>query len=131
MALAIWIAALVDRPFRYFSGDTLLWIVGILVAATVAAMVFRLARGASLADIHPSRILDAWFLVRFAAMPATFLLFVLWLIASAAGLAFAGTLGEAAMITVLFGLAAILLTSTIADTAAAIRGPGRAPPSDG
>ena len=130
MVLAVWIAAQVEKPFRYLGAGALIWIVGVLVAATVLAMIFRLVRGASLADIHPSRILSAWFLVRFAVIPATFLLVLFWLIASAAGLGFAGTLGEAAMMTVLCGTAAILLTSAVADAAAAIKGPRREPPSD-
>lgn len=130
MVLAVWVAALVEKPFRYLGDWGFVWTVGVLVAAAILAMIFRLVRGASLADIHPGWILGAWFLVRFAVIPATFLLALFWLIASAVGLGFAGTLGEAAMMTLLYGTGAILLTSAVADAAAGIRGPRRAPSSD-
>lgn len=131
MVLAVVTAALMEKPFRFLSDWGFVWVVGALVTATILAMVFRLVRRASLADVPPGWILGAWFLVRFAFMPATFLLALFWLIASAAGLWFAGTLGEGVMLTLLYGLVAILLTSILADVAAGIRGPGRAPPSDG
>lgn len=130
MALAIWAATRIDNAFRYLGNPLFLQIfIGLFVAALLG-WVIRLFRRASLADIHPGLILDLWFLVRFTVIPATFLLSLFWGLAWLLGLGIAHTLGEAVLLTLLHGTAAILLTAAVADLAAAIRGPGRDPPSD-
>ena len=130
MVLAIWIAARIDNVFHYLGSTLFIQVYIGLFAAALASWIIRSVRRASLADIHPSPILDAWFLARFTVMPAVFLLGLMWLLAWALGLGFSRTLGEAVLLTVMHGSAAILLTSAVADLAAALRGPGREPPAD-
>lgn len=130
MVLAIWIATRIDNVFHYLGSPLFVRLFIGLFAAALVSWIIRCVRRASLADIHPSPILDAWFLARFTVMPAVFLLGLLWLLAWALGLGFAQTVGEAVLLTVMHGAAAILLTSAVADLAAALRGPGRAPPAD-
>ncbi len=130
MALAIWIATCVDAV-KYLGSRLFLYIVIGAFAAALLCGFIRFLRRASLADIYPSLILDAWFLVRFIFIPAVFVLAIFWLLAWVLGLGFTGALGEATMLTLLHGTLAILLTSAAADLAAAIKGPGRAPPGGG
>lgn len=129
MALSIWAATRIDNAFRFLSNGPFLQIFIGLFAVALICWIARSVRRATLADIHPGLVLDLWFLVRFTVIPALFLLGLFWLLAWALGLGFTHTLGEAVLLTLLPGTAAILLTSAIADLAAAIRGPGRAPPS--
>jgi len=131
MVLAIWVAALVEHLIGHLSNGAVLWTFAILLGCGLLAMVIRIVRGGSLADLGPGWVLSAWFLVRFAAIPATFLLALFWLVASVIGLEAAGTLGEATLLTLLFAAAMIMLTSAMVDLAAAIKGPGQSPPSDG
>ena len=130
MVLAIFAATRIDNAFRYLGNPLFLQIFVGLFAAAFICWIARLVRRASLADIHPGPILDAWFLVRFTVIPATFLLGLAWGLAWMLGLGVAHTLGEAVLLTLLHGTAAILLTAAIADLAAAIKGPGREPPSE-
>lgn len=129
MALAIWIAARVGHAIEFLrSWPFSLVVVGLFAAASVCIVV-RVARRASLADLRPGAILYAWFLVRFTFLPAMALLALFWLIAWALGLGVAVTLGNAARLTVMIGIALILLTSILADLALVMKGPGREPPS--
>jgi hypothetical protein len=128
MVLAIWIAARVGQ----FVPDqlTFLWIFGGTVVAVIVARIICLARRASLADIVGGRIMGLWFLARFVFVPAAFLLGLFTLIARLANLGVTNTLLLATLYVAAYGAQAILVTSILADLAAAIRGPDRAPPAD-
>lgn len=125
IAVAIWIGATVEHI--HFN----LWLLGGLAIATILAAILRLARRASLASLRGSPILALWLATRFLLTPALFLLGLAWLVCWAFGLTAAPALLNALTLTAVWGGAAILVTSILADVAAAIKGPGRAPPSDG
>ena len=131
MVLAIWGATLTPRLTMYSGTETWIWITAGLFAAAMIAMFARWRRGATLAVLAGTPALNVFLLVRFALAPANFLLLVFALAATALRLDFSTTLWLAWMYTCLYGLQALLLTSIAAETMAAIRGPGRAPPSDG
>ena len=124
MALAIWIGASVEHI--HFN----LWLLGGLFGAAVLAAILRIARRASLASLRGSPILALWLATRFLLTPALFLIALAWLVCWVFGLAAEPALLKALTLAAVYGGAAILVTSVLADLTAAIKGPGRAPPSD-
>ena len=129
MALAIWLAARSTRISFYVEIDTFFWITLGLFVGAFLAMFFRWRRRASLADIAGTPILDAFLLVRFVLAPAGFLLLIFSLLASMIGLDFSATLWIATIYIFTYGLQALLLTSLIAELAAAVKGPRRDSPA--
>ena len=130
MSLAIWAATLTPRLTMYADIETWGWITGALLAAALVAMFVRWRRGATLAVLAGTPLLNLFLLVRFALAPANFLLLVFARAASALRLEFSNMLWFAWIYTCLYGLQALLLTSIAAETMAAFRGPDRARPSD-
>lgn len=128
MVLAIWIAA---RLGHFYPDQwTFVWILGALAAAAVFTRIVCLVRRASLAGICGGWIMGIWFLARFVFVPAAFLLGLITLVAWTANLGFTNVLLLATIYVTAYGGLAILLTSILADLAAAIRGPDQAPAAD-
>jgi hypothetical protein len=123
MVLAIWIGARVEHiDFSY-------WIlIGPFIAA-VLAMLVRLARRASLAVLAGSPIAMIWVVTRFVVTPAFLLLALAWLACWAFGFAAQGVLLNALVLLAIYGGCAILVTSALADLAAAVKGPRPDSPS--
>ena len=126
------LAILAATRIGHFYPDqwTFVWIIGGLAVAVIVARIFCLVRHASLANISGGWIMGLWFLARFVFVPAAFLLGLFTLIAWATGLGALNTLLLATIYVTTYGALAILLTSVLADVAAALRGPGREPPAD-
>jgi hypothetical protein len=125
MVLAIWVGATVENV--HFN----LWLFGALAGATIVAAIIRMARKGSLISLRGNPILALWMVTRFLLTPALFLLGLGWVVCWAFGLAAAPALLKALTFTAVYGGAAILVTSILADVAAAIKGPRRDLPSDG
>jgi hypothetical protein len=123
MALAIWAGATVE-PVQINP-----WLLIGLFGAAFLAAIFRMIRRSSLATLRDSPILALWLATRFMLVPACVLLGLAWLICWATGLAAAPTLLNALRLTVVYGAVAILVTSVLADVAAAIKGPRPTSPS--
>jgi hypothetical protein len=128
MVLAIWIAARVGQ--FYPDQWVFVWTLGGLAGAAVFSRILCLVRQASLARIAGGGIMGLWFLARFVFVPAAFLLGIVTLIARMTNLSVTNTLLLATIYVTAYGALAILLTSILADVAAAIRGPDREPPAD-
>ena len=124
MVLAIWVGATVEHvPFN-------LWLLGGLGAAALLANVVNLIRRGNIVDLRGSSIFALWVTTRFVLTPALFLLGLAWLICAMFKLAAAAVLLKALAFVAVHGLAAIFLTSTLMEVAAAIKGSGRDPPSE-
>jgi hypothetical protein len=123
MALAIWAGATLE-PVQINP-----WLLIGLFGATFLAAILRMIRRSSLAMLRGSPILALWLATRFMLVPAIVLLALAWLICWATGMAAAQTLLNALRLTVVYGAVAILMTSILADVAAAIKGPMPSSPS--
>jgi hypothetical protein len=124
MALAIWIGASVEHV--HFN----LWLLGGLAGGTVLTAILRLARRGSIIDLRGTAVFALWLATRFLVTPAFFLLGLAWIVCAAFGLAAAGALLNALILTTVYVGAAIFATSILADLSAAIKGPRRDSPSD-
>lgn len=123
MALAIFLGARVERV------DFNQWVlIGPLIAALLAVLL-RVARAASLTVLEGSPIASIWVVTRFVVTPAFLLVALAWLVCWAFGLAAQAALLNALVLLAVYGAAAILATSALADFAAAIKGPKRNPSS--
>lgn len=125
MVIAVWIGATVEHI--HFN----LWLLGGLGAGVLVARILNLIRGGCIADLSGSWVFDLWVATRFLLTPALFLLGLAWVICSVFKLAAAAVVLKALTFTAVYGCAAIFVTSLLVDLAAAIKGPDRAPPSDG
>jgi len=95
----------------------------------VLAMLLRLARRASLDVLAGSPIATIWVVARFVVSPSFFLIALAWLVCWAFGLAPQAALLKALVLLAIYGGCAILVTSALADLAAAVKGPRKEPPS--
>lgn len=121
--LAIWLGAAIEHV-RFEP-----WVLGGLAIAALLCAIVRVARRAPLSVIANSPIAALWVVTRFAVTPALLLVATIWGISLLFGLSISGALTNAFFLLLLYGVSAILATSVLADLTAAIKGPGRTPPS--
>jgi hypothetical protein len=123
MALAILIGASVEHVhFNHWI------IVGLVMAALLCSLV-RVLRRTCLSVLAGSPIATIWVVTRFVTAPAFMVVAAAWLVSWLVGLAIAPALLKALLLLSIYGGGAILVTSILADLAAAIKGPGRGSPS--
>lgn len=124
MALAIFLGARVEHV------HVNLWLLGGLFGAALLSEIIRVARRTNLTVLDGSPIAILWVTTRFLIVPALFFIAVAWLVSWALGLAAAESLLRSLKLVFFYGAGAILVTSCLADLAAAIKGPDRGSPSD-
>jgi hypothetical protein len=94
-------------------------------------MIVRRLRGARLADLGEGRMLWALVVIRFMTLPPPFILLAFSALASAFQLGLSSVLWLATFYALLACTLISLLATLAAHVAAAIKGPGRTPPSHG
>ncbi len=124
MVLAVWLGTRIEQV------HVNLWLLGALFGAALLSEIIRMARRTSFSTLDGSPIATLWVTTRFLIAPALFFIGIAWLVSWALGLAAAEPLLRSLKLVAVYGAGAILMTSCLADLAAAIKGPKPGPPSD-